>query len=127
MNIQFLCQKNFSIFILKNIYDKINDLPNKKEKNKIFAAIDRLSERIPKNPDQWEKIKSCKGLYELKPKPYRLGCYKKGDNVLILHLWKVQKKKSKVKQKEIEKACEVMKEVRDEFEQFICQRKIFSR
>jgi hypothetical protein len=78
-----------------------------------------LAERIPNKPEQWESIKGCENLFELKIKPYRLACYMKGMDILILHIWRVQKNMSKQKRADIEKACRIAEEVRDEFEKLV--------
>ena len=82
-------------------------------------SIGRLAERIPNKPELWENIRGCENLFELKIKPYRLGCYKYGNNILILHSWRVQKNMSKQKRADIEKACKIAQEVKDEFERLV--------
>lgn len=91
---------------------------------KILVSLSRLSERIPNKPEQWESIKGCKDAYELKiftknAGSYRLGCYYNGRDVLIVHIWKVEKNMSKEKRKDIELACKKIQECRDEFEKFV--------
>ena len=69
----------------------------------------------------WKVLKNCEEVtvYELKPKPYRLGCYKYKNNILVLHMWRVQKGMDLQKRKEITKACNIAREIKDEFERFI--------
>ncbi len=69
---------NYTIYILKSVEKKIVDIKDKKSQKKITQYIERLSRTIPNKPEMWEQIRACKNLraYELKPKPYRLGCYK---------------------------------------------------
>ena len=86
---------------------------------RIKMSIGRLAERIPNKPELWENIRGCENLFELKIKPYRLGCYKYGNNILILHFWRVQKNMSKQKRANIEKACKIAEEVKDEFERLV--------
>ena len=63
----------------------------------------------------------CKRVkaFELKPKPYRLGCYVFEDALLTVHVWRVQKNRSSDKDREIKKVCEIVEEVKDEFERFV--------
>ena len=86
---------------------------------RIKMSIGRLAERIPNKPELWENIRGCENLFELKIKPYRLGCYKYRNNILILHFWRVQKNMSKQKRANIEKACKIAEEVKDEFERLV--------
>ena len=48
-----------------------------------------------------------------------MGCYVFEDAILAVHVWRVQKGKSIVKNREIEKVCEVVREAKDEFERFV--------
>ncbi len=124
MDILFVDRKVYSIYILSDVVEIINNLEkkNKKAVKKIKAYILRLAERIPNKPELWESIKNCENLFELKPKPYRLACYMEDDNILILHIWKVEKNISKEKRKNIEKACEIAKEVSNEFKELVRKR-----
>jgi len=111
--------KVFRLYILKDVINDIDKIKNKVDIKRIKSNIARLAERIPNKPEKWESIKNCEHLFELKIRPYRLACYVKDRNILILHLWKVQKNMSKQKRANIEKACEIAKEVKDEFEKLV--------
>ncbi len=112
-------EKVFRVFILMEVEEEIRSLKDKKGQKKIFNMLDRLLERIPNSPELWRRIENCETAYELKPKPYRLGCFfDGGKDILVVHLWRVQSKKSKTKRQEIEKTCEIIKEEKDEFKRF---------
>ncbi len=112
-------EKNFNLYILESVKKDIDKVRDNKAVKRIKTSIGRLAERIPNKPEHWESIKSCENLFELKIKPYRLGCYKKENNILILHFWRVQKNMSKQKRADIEKACKIAQEVKDEFERLV--------
>lgn len=112
-------EKVFRIYMLNSVKEDIDKLKDKKAVKHIKTGIARLSERIPNKPEQWESIKGCENLFELKIKPYRLACYKHGSNILILHIWRVQNNMSKQKRAEIEKACKIAQEVKNEFEKLV--------
>ncbi|WP_456400464.1 type II toxin-antitoxin system RelE/ParE family toxin [Persephonella sp.] len=114
--------KIFRIYMLKRVVKDIDSLKDKGSVKRIKSNIARLAERIPNKPEKWESIKGCKNLFELKVKPYRLACYVIETNILILHFWKVQKNISKQKRADIEKACEIAKEVKYEFEKLVRKR-----
>jgi len=111
--------KNFNLYILENVKVSIDEIKDKEAIKRIKVSIDRLAERIPNKPELWESIKGCENLFELKVKPYRLACYLKGSNILILHIWRVQKNMSKLKRADIDKACQIAQEVKDEFERMV--------
>jgi mRNA-degrading endonuclease RelE of RelBE toxin-antitoxin system len=110
-----------SIYILKSVEKEIERLKDGRGKKRIVQFLYRLSERFPNKPEHWEKLEGegCEGVFELKPKPYRLGCLVVDNNVLVIHLWRVQKDRSRVKSSEIGKACRKAEEVKDEFKEFI--------
>lgn len=114
--------KVYKIYILRKVIEDIENIKDKKMIKMIKANIDRLAERIPNKPEKWRSIKNCESLFELKIKSYRLGCYVKDINILILHIWKVQKNMSKQKRADIEKACKIAKEVKNEFEKLVKRR-----
>lgn len=115
----FYGEKLYRIFILREVEMEIERLSDVKGQKKILNYLDRLLERIPNNPEQWKKLEGCQTAYELKPKPYRLGCFFDGEReILVVHFWKVQANKDKVKQKEIEKTCKKIEELKDEFKEF---------
>jgi len=111
----------YVIYILKKVEQEIIGMKDKRAQKKVLQSLKRLSETIPNNPEKWQSIKSCEGFnaYELKPKSYRLGCYKYGKYILVVHMWRVQKDSSSEKRKNIEKVCSTVKEVKDEFERFV--------
>jgi len=111
----------YVIYILKKVEQEIIDMKDKKAQKKVLQNLRRLSGTMPNNPEKWRLIKSCEGsnVYELKPKPYRLGCYKHGKCILVVHMWRVQKNSSSEKRKNIEKVCSTVREVKDEFERFV--------
>lgn len=111
--------KVFRLYILDTVKRDIDRLKDKTAVKKIKISIGRLAERIPNKPELWESIKGCENLFELKVKPYRLACYKQGNNILILHFWRVQKNMSKQKRADIERACEIAQEVKNEFERLV--------
>jgi mRNA-degrading endonuclease RelE of RelBE toxin-antitoxin system len=78
----------YKLYILDKVKRYIDKLKFKNVKivKSIKATIGRLAERIPNKPEQWRNIKGCENLFELKIKPYRLACYMKGMNILILHI-----------------------------------------
>ncbi len=115
----FYGEKVYRIFVLKEVEMEIKNLKNIKAQKKILDYLDRLLERIPNSPEQWKKLEGCQTAYELKPKPYRLGCFFDGGrDILVVHFWKVQSNRNKVKQKDIEKTCKKIKELKDEFKRF---------
>ncbi len=114
--------KIFRVYILKSVVKDIDNLKDKVAVKKIKSNIARLAERIPNKPEKWESIKGCENLFELKVKPYRLACYVEDINILILHFWRVQKNMSKQKRADIEKACEIAKEVKDDFKRLVRKR-----
>ncbi len=117
----FLKGQKFKIFTLKRVEKYIDAIKDKKVKQRIIQYLVRLGDRIPNKPEQWERIKACKRVkaFELKPRPYRLGCYVFEDAILVVHVWRVQKNRSVDKDREIKKVCEVVEEVKDEFERFV--------
>jgi len=117
----FFYEKEYSIYILDKVEKEILNIKDVKAQKKILQSLKRLTARIPNKPEMWEAIKGCEGInvYELKPKPYRLGCYKSGRYILVVHIWRVQKGKGSKKRNDINKACEIAKEVKDEFERFV--------
>ncbi len=112
-------EKVFRLYILDTVKKDIDKLKDKKAVKRIKTGIGRLAERIPNKPELWESIKGCENLFELKIKPYRLACYKHGNNILILYFWRVQKNMSKQKRADIERACKIAQEVKDEFERLV--------
>ncbi|TCK05211.1 hypothetical protein [Phorcysia thermohydrogeniphila] len=120
---------NYCIFILPEVEKQIRDLRDANSRVKILRWLDILSERIPNNPEQWKKLKgeSCQNVFELKPKPYRLGCLVVDRFILVVHMWRVQKDRSRRKSKEVEKACLKAEEVRDEFERFVRRVQVLRR
>ena len=117
----FVEKLEYTIYVLKKVEQEIISMKDERAKKKVLQSLKRLSATIPNSPEKWELIKSCKGskAYELKPKPYRLGCYKHDKYILAVHMWRVQKKKSSEKRKNIEKVCSIVEEVKDEFERFV--------
>ncbi len=117
----FVERLEYTIYILKKVEQEIIGMKDKKAQKKVLQSLKRLSGTIPNNPEKWQPIKSCEGFnaYELKPKPYRLGCYKHGKYILVVHTWRVQKNSSSEKRKNIEKVCSTVREVKDEFEGFV--------
>ncbi len=111
----------YTIYILKKVEQEIIGMKDKRAQKKVLQNLRRLSGTIPNNPEKWQSIKSCEGFnaYELKPKPYRLGCYKYDKHILVVHMWRVQKDSSSEKRKNIEKVCSTVREVQDEFERFV--------
>ena len=109
------------VCILKHVEKEIEELDDAKEKKRIVQFLYRLLERFPNKPEQWRKLKGedCKNVFELKPKPYRLACLVMDRYILVVHLWRVQKNRSRSKSSEIKKACIKAKEVKDEFKKFI--------
>ncbi len=115
----FYGEKVFRVFILEVVENEIENLRDIKGQKKILDMLDRLLERIPNNPEQWKRIENCRTAYELKPKPYRLGCFFDGGrDILVVHFWKVQSKRSKTKQQDIKKTCKRIEELKDEFKRF---------
>jgi len=115
----FYGEKVFRIFILNEVEKEIEKLKDLKGQKKIINMLDRLLERIPNNPEQWKRLEGCQTAYELKPKPYRLGCFfDGGKDILVVHFWRVQSNKSKSKIREIEKTCKKIEELKDEFKKF---------
>lgn len=117
-------KRNYRVFVLKEVEEEIVKMKDKEALGKILANLYRLTERIPNKPEQWESIKGCGDTYELKimskkSGSYRLGCYFKSKDVLIVHFWKVEKNISKGKRKDIETACKRVEEYKDEFERFV--------
>ncbi len=113
-------RNRYWVFVLEKVEKDIEKLKEEKHKKKIIQFLYRLSLRIPNQPEIWEKVKECKeNIFELKPKPYRLGCYVKDKYILVVHLWRVQKNISSEKRANIRKACEKAKEVQYEFEKTI--------
>lgn len=118
-----VCELEYKIYILENVEQEIEHMKDKTAQKKILQSLKRLSKTIPNNPEKWRSIK-CKnkkniGAYELKSKPYRLGCYKYGKYILVVHMWRVQKDISLQKRNDIEKACLIIEEVQDEFKGFV--------
>lgn len=114
----------YRVFVLREVELEIVNMKDKEALKKILANLDRIAERIPNKPEQWENIKSCKDTYELKipakkSGSYRLGCYFNGRYLLIVHFWKVEKNISKGKRQDIEVTCKKVEEYRDEFERFV--------
>ena len=115
----FYGEKVYRIFILREVEIEIEKLKDVKAQKKILDFLDRLLERIPNSPEQWKNLEGCQTAYELKPKPYRLGCFFDGGrDILVVHIWRVQSNKDKVKQKEIKKTCKKIEELKDEFKRF---------
>jgi hypothetical protein len=121
MKFNFFHEGIFKIFVLDKVEQEILALKDVRIKKKIIQNLNRLSQRIPNSPEMWKVLKNCEEVtvYELKPKPYRLGCYKYKNNILVLHMWRVQKGMDLQKRKEITKACNIAREIKDEFERFI--------
>jgi hypothetical protein len=117
MKFNFFHEGIFKIFVLDKVEQEILALKDVRIKKKIIQK----SQRIPNSPEMWKVLKNCEEVtvYELKPKPYRLGCYKYKNNILVLHMWRVQKGMDLQKRKEITKACNIAREIKDEFERFI--------
>jgi mRNA-degrading endonuclease RelE of RelBE toxin-antitoxin system len=115
----FYGENIYRIFILKDVEKKIENLKEKNDRKKILSYLDRLLERIPNTPEQWRKLEGCQTAYELKVGSYRLGCFfDGGKNILIVHFWKIQSNKDKIKQKNINMTCTKIKELKDEFKGF---------
>ena len=111
----------FTIYTLSKVDEEIEKIKDDKAKKRITGYLKKPADRIPNQKEQWERIKVCKDFkaYELKPKPYRLGCYVFEESILVVHLWRVQKKKSIKKSAEIRKVCGIIKEVDDGFKGFV--------
>lgn len=94
---------------------------DRKGAHKVVAWLNKLSERFPNKPEMWEKIRRCKDieLFELKPKPYRVAVLVRGNICLCVHLWKVERRKGRKKEADIETACAKAREVYDEFVRFV--------
>ena len=57
---------------------------NPAARDKIVAFLDRAAARgTPTNPEQFRPIKGSSGLYEFKPKPFRVLCFFDGARVII--------------------------------------------
>ncbi len=83
----------------------IDSLPDK-ERAKVKALIDYLSEKVVLNEPHAKKISGYPGLYELRPGNHRVFyCYHEG-RVVLLHAFR--KKSDKTPQREIETACNRM-------------------
>ncbi|WP_456397037.1 hypothetical protein [Desulfurobacterium sp.] len=102
---------------------EVLSLKDESGQKKILSWLQRLAEGFPNQPEKWKplKAKNCHRVYELKPKPYRVCCLVLGRNILAVRLWRIQKNRSKVKSKEIEKCCNKAREVEDDFERFVEQ------
>ena len=100
------------IFVLPEVEEQIRVLRDVEGRTKILRWLDFLAERIPNSPEQWKKLKGedCQNVFELKPKPYRLGCLVIEKFILVVHIWRVQKDRSKRKSKEVKKTCLKAKE-----------------
>jgi mRNA-degrading endonuclease RelE of RelBE toxin-antitoxin system len=61
---------------------------------KIVAFLDRAAQRGPAtNPEQFRPIKGSSGLYEFKPKPFRVLCFFDGSRVIVCtHAFKKKEK-----------------------------------
>ena len=120
MKFIFVEKGEYGIYTLEKAEKEIERIKEQNALKKIMSYIGRLSMRIPNSPEKWEKIKGCEiEVYELKPFPYRLGCYKHKSFILIVHVWRVQKNRSSEKAANIKKACSIAQEVKNEFEKFI--------
>lgn len=83
------------------VKDYIGDLPDR-ERAKVKALIDHLSEKVVLNEPHTKKMTGYSGLYELRPGAHRIFyCYHEGK-VVLLHAFR--KKSDKTPQREIETA-----------------------
>ena len=87
---------------------------------KILVYIGRLADRIPSRREMWRHLGG--DIYELKPKPYRVACYKKGTYVVVFDVWRKSGKKGKDK-RYINKALSREEEIAHELEEFIKSQK----
>jgi len=89
------------------VRDYIESLPDK-ERSKVKALIDYLSEKVVLNEPHTKKLSGYSGLYELRPGSHRVFyCYHEGK-VVLLHAFR--KKSNKTPQREIDMACHRMNE-----------------
>lgn len=91
----------------QSVRNYIEALPDK-ERAKVKALIDHLSERVVLNEPQARKMGGYPGLFELRPGAHRVFyCYHEGK-VVLLHAFR--KKSDKTPQREIETAYNRMNE-----------------
>ena len=83
---------------------------------KVIAYIGRLADRIPNRKEMWRHLGG--NVYELKPKPYRVACYKKGTYVVVFDVWRKSDKKGR-DQRYIDMALSKEGEIAHELEKFI--------
>lgn len=83
----FYDEKVYRIFILREVEIEIEKLKDVKAQKKILDFLDRLLERIPNSPEQQKNLEGCQTAYELKPKPYRLGCFLMEEEIFQLYIF----------------------------------------